>query len=102
MVMLRGLSAMSFLVAVMPAPSFRVKKPFFSSSWRARASLVVSLGTATWKPALLPDPPEQAERAAAAAVRPVTCRNARRVILFIMTLLFRVDASCVNGREGKR
>ena len=38
---------MSFLVAVRPASAFSLKKPFFSSRVRARASLVVSLGTAT-------------------------------------------------------
>ena len=93
---------MSFLVAVMPAPSFRVKKPFFSSSWRARASLVVSLGTATWKLALLPVPPEQADRAAAAAVRPAACRNARREILFIAKLLFvSIVVPCFVCTDGK-
>ena len=35
---------MSFLVAVRPASAFSLKKPFFSSRVRARASLVVSLG----------------------------------------------------------
>ena len=38
---------MSFLVAVRPASAFSLKKPFFSSRVSARASLVVSLGTAT-------------------------------------------------------
>ena len=41
---------MSALVAVMPAPSFRVMSPSCSSSSSARASLVVSLGTAIWAP----------------------------------------------------
>ena len=36
---------MSFLVAVMPTPSFSLMMPFSCSSSRARASLVVSLGT---------------------------------------------------------
>ena len=43
----QGFSSMSFLVAVRPASAFSLKKPFFSSRVRARASLVVSLGTAT-------------------------------------------------------
>ena len=95
---------MSFLVAVRPASAFSLKKPFFSSRVRARASLVVSLGTATLilsslaaaEDATLPDAaeveeaveeePPQAVRAAAAAATPVTFRKSRRVIIVLFPL----------------
>ena len=92
---------MSFLVAVRPASAFSLKKPFFSSRVKARASLVVSLGTATFtlssfataeaaseEAAVLEaaelaveEEPPQAVRAAAAAATPVTFRKSRRVII---------------------
>ena len=86
---------MSFAVAVRPASAFSLKKPFFSSRVRARASLVVSLGTATLTLSSLAtaeaaseeaaaleavedaveEEPPQAVRAAAAAATPVTFRK---------------------------
>ena len=92
---------MSFAVAVRPASAFSLKKPFFSSRVRARASLVVSLGTATLTLSSLAtaeaaseeaaaleavedaveEEPPQAVRAAAAAATPVTFRKSRRVIM---------------------
>ncbi|MNY44169.1 hypothetical protein D3C86_1791740 [compost metagenome] len=45
-----GFSAMSFGVAVMPAPSLRVITPALASSSRARPPLVASLGMATLAP----------------------------------------------------
>ena len=101
MLTLNGFSSMSFLVAVRPASALTLKKPFFSSRARARASLVVSLGTATLilssflttseeaaaEEAVLlavEEEPPQAVRAAAAAAMPVTFRKSRREILDIM------------------
>ena len=54
---------MSFAVAVRPASAFSLKKPFFSSRVRARASLVVSLGTATFTLSSLATAEEAAEEA---------------------------------------
>ncbi len=45
-----GFSAMSFGVAVMPAPSFSVITPALASSSRARPPLVASLGMTTVAP----------------------------------------------------
>ncbi|MNJ71543.1 hypothetical protein D3C77_680960 [compost metagenome] len=45
-----GLSAMSFGVAVMPAPSFSVITPALASSSSARPPLVASLGITTLAP----------------------------------------------------
>ena len=119
---------MSFLVAVRPASAFSLKKPFFSSRVRARASLVVSLGTATLilsslaaaEDATLPDAaaeeaveeePPQAVRAAAAAATPVTFRKSRRVIIVLFPLyLFSImycdphgtfPRAVLNGRMKK-
>ena len=50
---LYGFSTMSFLVAVMPAPSASLMMPLSWSRSSARASLVVSLGTAIWMVAVL-------------------------------------------------
>lgn len=47
-----GFSTTSFLVAVIPAPSFNLISPSASSKSNALASLVVSLGTATEAPSL--------------------------------------------------
>ncbi len=96
---------MSFAVAVRPASAFSLKKPFFSSRVRARASLVVSLGTATFTLSSLATAEEAAEeavpeaaedaveeepphavRAAAAAAAPVTFRKSRRVIIVLFPL----------------
>ena len=97
---------MSFLVAVRPASALSLKKPFFSSRVRARASLVVSLGTATLTLSSLAtaeaavlaaaeeaveaveEEPPQAVRAAAAAATPVTFRKSRRVIIAVFPLYF--------------
>ena len=98
---------MSFLVAVRPASAFSLKKPFFSSRVRARASLVVSLGTATLilssfaaaeaaseeaapeaAELAVEEEPPQAVRAAAAAATPVTYRKSRRVIIVLFPLYY--------------
>ena len=49
----KGFSAISFLVAVIPAPSFNLINPSASSKSNALASFVVSLGTATVAPSLM-------------------------------------------------
>ena len=120
---------MSFLVAVRPASAFSLKKPFFSSRVRARASLVVSLGTATFtlssfataeaaseEAAVLEaaelaveEEPPQAVRAAAAAATPVTFRKSRRVIIVFPSLLLDImysggaaqSAPALNGSIKK-
>ena len=99
---------MSFLVAVRPASAFSLKKPFFSSRVRARASLVVSLGTATLilssfaaaeaapeaAELAVEEEPPQAVRAAAAAATPVTYRKSRRVIIVLFPLYLLIIMYC--------
>ena len=114
----RGFSSMSFLVAVRPASAFSLKKPFFSSRVRARASLVVSLGTATFtlssfaaveaaaeeavpeaaEDAVEEEPPH-AVRAAAAAATPETFRKSRRVIIVLFPLYYLIK--CTAARTAQ-
>ncbi len=109
---------MSFLVAVRPASAFSLKKPFFSSRVRARASLVVSLGRPPspcpalpqrkppqkkrqcWKQqsGAVEEEPPQAVRAAAAAATPVTFRKSRRVIISLSLSI--IGYKCLSARRG--
>ena len=92
---------MSFLVAVMPAPSLSLIMPFSSSSSRARASLVVSLGTAILMTAasFLPQPVRARVRTRA------RIRAANLFVFFIMILSFAIScifySLCVVSRVGK-
>ena len=64
--MFLGFSVISIIVAVMPASSLSLIMPFASRRRRARASLVVSLGTAIVITSVLP--PQEANANAQEAI----------------------------------
>lgn len=96
---LYGFSAMSFLVAVMPAPSLSLMMPASWSRSSARASLVVSLGTAilmTLSEALSPPLPEPEH---AARLNASTTASASAIILVnFFIFVFSLKVLNLTGR----
>ena len=78
---------MSFLVAVMPAPSRSLMMPFSCSSSRARASLVVSLGTAIFREVLLEPQPVRARDRISARTSAVSFTEVFFMMYYLLVII---------------